>query len=996
MSWIIEERDLAANHPDVFSSLFCVGNGASTTRGTLAEDGPGAYRGVYLSGLYTRAGWGLNYLLGGPNWLWARVDTATGRPAVVTESHRELDLYRGLLVRTAIVGDGNLRLRLREERFASWDHPMLMAQRISVDVLACRAGARLRLGLDGDVYAHPAKYYRPGQLPNVSEHGVKLTTVRDLRTGPQGLRMVLHSPQVDRCAAATARVVQRDGPALTPVYAADGLLAEAVYALPAGTTPGTRFTFDKACLLTGDLRNPGDALNLLDAQSAALDLSFEAALNRHSRAVAAFWHEADVEIDGDPPSQQAVRFALWSTRIAAPDDGGKSSIGAKNLTGDWDRGAVFWDMEMFQLPLLAATAPALARNHVLYRALRLPAARSLAAQDGYCGARFPWQSYATGLEEPPVLGGFPYNQQHVGLAVAWGVLHYAWMTGDDDTLLAHGLEVLIEVCRFFVSRFEPGADGRLHLRQVTGPDEDHQSIDDNAYTNRMASTLLNETARLVTNLRQGRRGDEVVALLCRLTVTDGEIAQWVSAAGRLSCPRLDNGCLAQFEGFAGRPEPDETLVGHPGRRADKPVKQADTLLLWQTVPHAMDDEDLAVHWREYAALCNQSSSQSYCTHALLAARAGRPRDAGRFLRFAMGIDLQDSGGSTRHGIHGAGEGGIWLAVVGGFGGLSVGADGLRIRPRLPPGWTRLSYPVRYRGHELRVVVEPGRFSVQNHGSEPVRATLAGKATTLRRGRATRGPALPMWEEQDLEAVIFDLDGVLVSTGRFHYLAWKELADELGIPFDEAGHHRLRGVSREEGLRRIYRDRPLPAEDELKAQCDRKNRRYGELIETMTPADVLPGALALLQALRHDRIRVAIASANPGARRVLDRTGLGEWTDGVADGTIVTATTPDPQVFYLAAQRLRVLPWNCVGVDADAAGIESIRRAGMPALGVGSETGGAHRQVASVAETTVPLLREVWRTADDLPNPYVERTISRTREDQRTNFADTLRSGAGKR
>jgi beta-phosphoglucomutase len=211
----------------------------------------------------------------------------------------------------------------------------------------------------------------------------------------------------------------------------------------------------------------------------------------------------------------------------------------------------------------------------------------------------------------------------------------------------------------------------------------------------------------------------------------------------------------------------------------------------------------------------------------------------------------------------------------------------------------------------------------------------------------------------LRGVIFDLDGVLVRTDRFHYQAWKELADRLGLPFDEERNHALRGVSREESLRRIYGDRPLPPPEEFRRQCDAKNDRYVELIGHMTPQDVLPGAVELLDALRSAGIRAAIASASRNCRTVLRRTGLDAHCDAVVDGNDATASKPDPAGFLLAAARLGCPPADCVGVEDAESGIEAIHRAGMPAVGIGEQAAGADLTVGGVHELTVGMLQALF-------------------------------------
>ena len=220
---------------------------------------------------------------------------------------------------------------------------------------------------------------------------------------------------------------------------------------------------------------------------------------------------------------------------------------------------------------------------------------------------------------------------------------------------------------------------------------------------------------------------------------------------------------------------------------------------------------------------------------------------------------------------------------------------------------------------------------------------------------------PHKARRELRGVIFDLDGVLVTTDAFHFRAWKELADELGLEFDEEVNHRLRGVSRQQSLRNIYdhNRRPLPDSETFAEQCARKNARYVELVRTMTPADVLPGSLGLLDALRAEGVRRAVASASRNMPLVLELTDLGRYFDAVADGNDVSKSKPDPEGFLLAADRLELAPDDCLGVEDAASGVEAIHNAGMVAVGIGPQAVGADATFASVADPTVRALRDVF-------------------------------------
>ncbi len=188
----------------------------------------------------------------------------------------------------------------------------------------------------------------------------------------------------------------------------------------------------------------------------------------------------------------------------------------------------------------------------------------------------------------------------------------------------------------------------------------------------------------------------------------------------------------------------------------------------------------------------------------------------------------------------------------------------------------------------------------------------------------------------IRGVIFDLDGVLVTTDELHYQAWKQVADQESIHFDRTINHRLRGVSRMESLEIILEraGREYSPEQKL-AMANRKNNLYRELLQTLTPADILPGVNTVLAELRRRGIKMAIASSSKNTPLILSRVGLKDAFDAVADGNDITHSKPHPEVFLLAAQRLGLPPADCLVVEDAVAGIEAGRRAGMAVLGIGT-------------------------------------------------------------
>ena len=208
-----------------------------------------------------------------------------------------------------------------------------------------------------------------------------------------------------------------------------------------------------------------------------------------------------------------------------------------------------------------------------------------------------------------------------------------------------------------------------------------------------------------------------------------------------------------------------------------------------------------------------------------------------------------------------------------------------------------------------------------------------------------------------KAVIFDLDGVITDTAHYHYLAWKRLADAVGAPFDEEFNEQLKGVDRMGSLELILARAPRSySQEEKLALADAKNRHYQELIATMTPGDLLPGALEALDAVRAAGLKTGLASVSKNAFTVLDRLGIRERFDTVVDAATITHSKPHPEIFLTAAAQLGLAPGDCLGVEDAVAGVASIKDAGMVAVGVGKP------EVLARADRVIGSMRE-FRLAD---------------------------------
>ena len=342
---------------------------------------------------------------------------------------------------------------------------------------------------------------------------------------------------------------------------------------------------------------------------------------------------------GTTPSERALRFAMYHLNSAANPADEQVSIGARALTGDGYLGHVFWDTEIYVLPFYIATWPEAARALLMYRYHTLPGARAKAARMGWRGAMYAWESTDTGDETTPeqltgptgeliqVLCGT--QEQHITADVAYAVWQYWEATGDDAFMIDAGAEILLETARFWADRASPEADGKCHIRGVIGPDEYHENIDDNAYTNVMARWNIRRGVEMAAVLRD-RWPDRWGELSQQLHLDDAELQQW-AAGGRFAGSRgfnPDSGLFEQFAGFfdleevdllryADRTMPLDVLLGRERTQRSQVVKQADVVALLALLP---EECDARPGWRISASMSSAAAmaarSAAACTPSL--------------------------------------------------------------------------------------------------------------------------------------------------------------------------------------------------------------------------------------------------------------------------------------------------------------------------------------------------------------------------------------------
>ena len=700
-------------------------------------------------------------------------------------------------------------------------------------------------------------------------------------------------------------------------------------------------------------------------------LSWERLADEHRRVWEDRWRRAEVEVDGDPASRRALRASQYHLlRSHVPDDL-RVAIDAKGAAGEAYYGRFFWDTEMFLLPFFLYTDPEKARTLVDFRVHTLEGARDNARAGSFAGARYAWESSTTGREQ---CKAWPYAEQevHVTADVVYGCAHYARAV-DPDYLLGTAADAIVETARFWLDRIDHGAEGGAdgnevpHLRDVLGPDEYTPSCTDNAFTNRMVRFALEVAAKV--GKYGGAHGDErsrfkaVARALPLLRNKSGKLILQCAEQHRLK--KVD---LAEVWPDRTRPLASQVPLEELYRM--RVLKQADVLMMMVLFPDDFDDAEVRAAWKYYEPITSHDSSLSAGIHCLVASRLGLRDAAWRYWGMGRDIDLDPARGGAAEGIHIANAGATWMTAVLGFAGLrtAMWTEVFELTPRLPAAWGRLAFPLVWKGTPVEVELTRAATSVTNRGPRPLEVIVAGASRTVAPGGTESFPvdgavATP------LGAVLFDLDGVLVSTDHLHFCAWSALAVAEGLPFDWETNHRLRGVSRRASLDVILEGATRSFDEEQKqAMLARKNELYVESLATLGPADVLPGARERLAELRAAGIAIAVVSASRNAPAIMERVGLTAHVDELVHGGDTMHGKPDPEGFLLAARRLGVDPLACLVIEDAPAGLEAAHRAGMAYLAVGDRRRhpDAPHVVTALDEVTVADLRAMVGTPATAP------------------------------
>ncbi|MFH1715222.1 MAG: glycosyl hydrolase family 65 protein [Elusimicrobiota bacterium] len=715
-SWIIIENGWDPLLQGARESQFTLGNGYICSRGILEELPQGSDPGTFFAGLFESTGAQVTELINAPNPIDFNIMVRGERLGVgtmdVLEHKRFLDMRAGTLNRHTVYSSSRKkRFDYKSQRFFSMHNKNIAVMRVSVTPIDEDAVFSIESSVDTSVtnkglitegdkkHFHITDVAKKGKIDYLcvktleKETYIAFASQLKIKKGKRGY----FAP---RRATYNLKIKKGQTLHLTKFFS----FCTSLEATPATIKKKT--------------------INILNK---AVPKSFRGLIDEHRKAWLYRWEMADIDIKNRVDILRALRFNLYHLLIASDKHTKDVSIGAKTLSGEGYRGHVFWDTEIFILPFFVYTDPELAKNFLMYRINRLNSARANAKLNSYKGAMFPWESADTGEEATPAwykkrdgsIGKVETGklEHHITADISYAVVLYYDATRDDIFMLEHGFELLCETARFWASRVEYNKKKKYYeIKNVIGPDEFHENVNNNAFTNYMAGWNLKKAAQLYKEF-SARYKRTVDNLKKKLILTDNEVSAWEKIGEQIYFPVSKTGIIEQFEGFFDLEKcpspPRQGEYSMPGDsiktqsehlQKTQFVKQSDVLMLLYLFPEEFTYSETRKNYLFYERRTLHRSSLSVCVHSIISNEISEHDDTEMYFHVSLLADLKNIYNNTDHGIHAASLGGAWQIFVHGFAGLRFVGDSIICNPRLPKFLPGMSFQVIWRGYKIRFTI----------------------------------------------------------------------------------------------------------------------------------------------------------------------------------------------------------------------------------------------------------------------------------------------------
>ncbi len=720
MEWQIKETGFDPRRNEDNGNRFLIGNGYMGVRGTLEEFTKEQLVAINLSGIYDKVGDGWREPLNAPNALYALLQ-ADGEvfhimDRVPAEHELRLDYREAVLYRKTVWATAKGRITLETQRFADMDNPHYLYQYYEVKA-DYECDLCVTTGIDGDVWDIYGPHYQEYRLAQEAEALSAEASIQEKRETVWVREELWKSGGKEEIKQEDKKIFRR---------------------ISCPLSAGNSFKMTKRVNVhTSKDHDSGQE------EGFAFD-TFIRKKEEHIAHWARHWEEAMVVIEGDEEAMEVLNYSLYHLYSIAPRHRKSLSIPARGLSGQTYKGAVFWDTEMFMLPFFLYTRPEVAKTLLRYRIDTLPGALKKAKEYGYEGAFYAWESQEEGFDAcsdynvtdvftgRPMRTYFRDKQIHISAAIVYGIVRYAEVSGDNSIWNEGGLETVIECARFYYGLLVKRVAGDYYeLRDVIGPDEYHERVNNNGYTNRMAKYTFEAAGELLERLEQFDQ-ETVRRIKGRYDVAKLK-HNFLEGAANLYLQSPDqDGIMEQFDGYSALEDVSVETVrsrllhekeywgGAYGVASEtKIIKQADVVTYLTLFAGEYPMEVLKNNWNYYEPRTEHGSSLSACMYAWLACLCDMQDKAYPFFMKSAMADWQGGGKQWAGlvyigGSHPAAAGGAYMTAIHGFAGVSFENGEIKINPKFPEHWTKMKFTIRFlqKIYDIEIIKEKKDYSVR--------------------------------------------------------------------------------------------------------------------------------------------------------------------------------------------------------------------------------------------------------------------------------------------
>lgn len=739
-TWIIEQSMadyLKRNH------ISTIQNGYIGIRGYFSELFENKDSSILVLGIYDQVGDKWKEIINNPNFWYNEFIVDGERIKLDFENTDDfkisLDMYCSKITMQYVwKSSKNKRIEIMHERFACYDRANNAVWKFSMKSLDGEVDISIRFGIDGNVIDANGPHlenittgeYENGFYMNsyTQQHKYNISAANTILVDV-GNKVISHgiAEIEDRCIKAEYKFkLEKD---------------------------------EKAdCINNGYIYTSRDSQQPLeDAKAAALlNIPYEVLLETHCAAMKNHWDLTDVIIEGDKKAQKYARFNLYILLVSVSKDYDYCFIPSRALSAQTYKGSIFWEVDTYAFPFYAYVHPQYARNHLLYRYKTFAHAIKKAKDHGYEGAFYAWESLDTGEEatklfvftdvysNKPLRNYFGDRQYHISADVVYAIWQYYNVTKDYDFILEYGAEMTLQVARFFASLvYYKKTKDRYEILNTTCPDEYHEEVGNNHFTNKMCKFVLGKAIALVA----GTSIDELSTVINRINLKQSEIDYWKEVNDKLFIQEPDNRMvIEEFDGyfdleditveeFKKRLTNEEEYHGYPIGPATHTqiIKQADVIQAMVMFKNDYHPVVRKANFDFYNDRCEHGSGDSPNAYGIVAAQAGDANKAYRYFMKSASVDLESTnpawkGGLYLGGLHTAPCGGTWQMIAFGFLGLELADDTLKFNPILPKQWSRLKFNILFQGDVVNIELDHNHLTVSlgNNAANAIKARISGK------------------------------------------------------------------------------------------------------------------------------------------------------------------------------------------------------------------------------------------------------------------------------